>query len=870
MKKRTLKSLSVVCVLALIISLCPCFSVSAATSLGDLTTEKLAVSETAGNQIPSSIVADLTLPTDGITWSSSNEAVISSTGKVTRPLAKDEDVTLTATASEGGATKDFSFTVKAQTTKVFAQESFYYTGLENSEKNTNIFNSMAGWSNARATTASQIKTDTDGNKYAELGLNPTSGADIKWEKTVAGDKVRLDFDLMVNTADATKGFANLNAMLQGIDSNGAPVSVEVRLALIQSDRWICWGGSGTGKWVLLTSGKMNPTYIDIDLANKDIIASVPGITGTSYYDGEICTMDMIPENSADAAILNDDGVTFTSVSWVRMFNSGASRNFYVDNFMLSAQTDVDTLIADLTAGKQVETIKNHLDSVLPKNSASLPGETVIPLNTYGGLVEWKNYVWENGALTEKACTDSVTLSQNDTTFNAGRLVATITPTGEGDRTPKTYTYPYAVVPKNTGVRHSNDADVRFNFDGDYVAPQTMNNNQANVAVSVWGAEGTALPANVTYTAEFDSDTELNNKSVKFVNNSGSSKTFSLTDGTATMVDKRMQFGADFKADDSFTLWIQDQTGSCIEIPFDNDGTFSITERDTDLIKDKDGNYPETTTVYNMADYGVAFDRWNRIEIDLSTVGAVYDVYLNGKKVNDAPLNFNTIKKESTYYLAYTLRYVHFDTPNGRTIQLDNVAVAETGNRTPAATVEGAYRRIVRNFWTDKTLYAGETLYTDLRGEGALPGIPHEADGRFDYTPSISWKLDGVALESNAMPSTADIGTHTLTATITSFDGSVTKDYTTQVTVSPVSIKVLAAGLPEVKMASNVSGKLVVAKYTGADFKELESVKVYEYTNGVLKNGESDEFNFEADSITENTKLFFFDSSLKPLAINAIK
>jgi arabinan endo-1,5-alpha-L-arabinosidase len=72
----------------------------------------------------SAVIANLTLPTEGtrqssITWTSSNPAVISNEGVVTRPAAGagDATVTLTATITKGTATatKTFTVTVKAQT-----------------------------------------------------------------------------------------------------------------------------------------------------------------------------------------------------------------------------------------------------------------------------------------------------------------------------------------------------------------------------------------------------------------------------------------------------------------------------------------------------------------------------------------------------------------------------------------------------------------------------------------------------------------------------------------------------------------------------------------------------------------------------------
>ena len=77
----------------------------------------------AALELPESTSSDLTLPTTGaagttITWESSNEAVIATDGKITRPAAGEADVvvTLTATVSKDGAqaTATFTVTVKAE------------------------------------------------------------------------------------------------------------------------------------------------------------------------------------------------------------------------------------------------------------------------------------------------------------------------------------------------------------------------------------------------------------------------------------------------------------------------------------------------------------------------------------------------------------------------------------------------------------------------------------------------------------------------------------------------------------------------------------------------------------------------------------
>ena len=165
MRKTMAKFLSVVCVIALAFSVCT-FSVMAEESvLSALTAEKLAVSNGV-NQVPTCIVNNLTLPEiDGVTWSSSNPAVLANDGTVTRPVAEDANVTLTATAGE--ETKTFNFTVKAYTTEVHVQDSFAYAS---NDAFISASSDSTPWYTDGTDTTSVLKTDGNSEQYAEFDL----------------------------------------------------------------------------------------------------------------------------------------------------------------------------------------------------------------------------------------------------------------------------------------------------------------------------------------------------------------------------------------------------------------------------------------------------------------------------------------------------------------------------------------------------------------------------------------------------------------------------------------------------------------------------------------------------------------------------
>ena len=345
-------------------------------------------------------------------------------------------------------------------------------------------------------------------------------------------------------------------------------------------------------------------------------------------------------------------------------------------------------------------------------SAALFAETPLTLPTYGGLVSWKDG-------TGAACGESVTLTKNSTTFNSGRLIATITPTGEGDKTAKIYTYPYAIMPQEMSVRTRDGAKASFSFNDGWVAPTTMNDTPyTEMEFKVYGTTGDNNPEGVTWAVAAESETELANNVGKFNNISGIDQTVAMTQGAGAQENMRMQIGADFKLVQGYKFTFNiSGAENVVNIPFDFDnGTFTLKERSNDVVR---GMHPENITTYNTVDYDLEPNKWNRIEIDYSNIGFVYDVYLNGIKVNQTPLNMGCVSGNSNYY-ANTFRFLSFTIPTGHTLLLDNVTVAETALKNAKALVDGALRRLERNFATDNSFYNGEALYNDLNDTGVFP------------------------------------------------------------------------------------------------------------------------------------------------------
>ena len=393
------------------------------------------------------------------------------------------------------------------------------------------------------------------------------------------------------------------------------------------------------------------------------------------------------------------------------------------------------------------------------------------------------------------------------------------------------------------------------------------NSDQTIAFRVHGTSGDAITDGITWTTEYESDTEVANEVGKFINATTKSQAVAVDVCGNTQINLRFQAGADFKLTDGNEATIAIiGAENTVNVPMNfEEGTFVLMERSNDV---ENKHNPEFNHTYNLADFGVTKNSWNRIEIDYSPVGYVYDVYLNGKKVNNTPLNCGHISGNTNYY-NNPFRFFRFTLPTAGTLLLDNVTVAETALKDANALVDGTMRRIEKNFAVDSAFANGDTLYNDLLDKGALPAVPYPSNIT-PASPTITWKLDGVALpevDGRVPLSFTGMGTHTLEATVTYSGVSATKSF--EITGAPVALRVLDTGVPGVKLSSDISGKLIVAQYTDSTMKMLDSVKIYNYTNGVNQAGEFNSLDYK-NQIQPNSRLFFISDNFAPIAYTAVR
>ncbi len=863
MRKTMAKFLSVVCVIALAFSVCT-FSVMAEESvLGALTAEKLAVSNGV-NQVPTCIVNNLTLPEiDGVTWSSSNPAVLANDGTVTRPVAADANVTLTATAGE--ETKTFNFTVKAYTTAVHVQDSFVYASRD-------AFISAnpqsTPWYTSDTTdTTSNIVTDTDGNQYAAFDFIENKAVKRK-NMSVADNMVYMEFDVK---ADPTKIIDTAITVGGKNTTDGTSVSYSfypirfqngtIRMVTQYTGAAYNFGSCNLDTFVHLG--------VRVDVPNK--VFYVTGTNGTEY--GPIL-MSKERYTGLDASLVDAENIVFDTVT--RFEAKRASTNtpagtFSLDNFVVYTKAGVDELLPTLPAEKQLAYVVSDLEEKFPlTDNAALTAAKTVALPTYGGLVSWTD---ANG----NALGESVTLTQNQTTFNSGKLIATITPVG-GEA--KTYTYAYSVLPLETTVRTRTNNKAAYSFDGDWVASTIMNggfNTNNTISLNVLGTTNAAVTEGVTWTSVFESETEVANKVGKLANATEEMQAVAIDVGGGTQVNTRLQAGASFKVTEGNQANIEvygPGSNPIASASFDFEaGTLSAIDGSNDVVA---GNTPFKWVTYDLASLGVTKDAWTRVEFDYNTVGFVYDVYVNGTKVNDVPLNFGCINGNGRYW-SNTFRSFRATIPAGGEVLLDNVTIAETltSATNVNAVVKGAMDRVVKNLSTEAVFANGETLYNDFKDKGAFPGTAYvDATDNSSNIPAITvdWKLDGVALpevDGRDVLSFTGMGTHTLEATVTFNGVSATKTF--EITGAPVALRVSDTLVPEVKLGSDISGKLIVAKYTDETMKTLDSVKIYNYTNGVNEKGEfSFTYGVENDTVEYNSRLFFISDNFAPIAFDVAR
>lgn len=455
MKKSLSKTLALVCAMALIFSLCPCFAASAATDLNALTAEQLAVNATKKvNQIPSGIVYDLTLPTDGLAWTSSNENVISTAGVVKRPLT--EDATVTLTADDGAEKKEFTFTVKAKTTNVIAQDSFYYTGLVEGES---FYTGMGNdWKISPAAPNSKLLTDSaTGNKYLDADMSAAS-TQLFWNKSVDETGVLyLNFDAWHPAtgsfgANKTESMTvSLQAYVDVTTAEGTTTERLIRLAVFYDGDFYL-GNNGSGLNTELHATDLKPVSLELDLANKKLYGSYNGGTRMEM-DMTRLTYGTSGANEATTLLSTD---TITGLNYLRFLaNSGGAENIKLDNISLS--TDAELEGAEALSFLSADELAYNEETQIKQVPTAIEADLSVP--------EINNVTWTSSSPDVISVTEGELGKVSRPLYEDAAVTLTATPT---DGTPVTFDF--------TVKAYAFDVVAQENFDYDGLENESKSAN----------------------------------------------------------------------------------------------------------------------------------------------------------------------------------------------------------------------------------------------------------------------------------------------------------------------------------------------------------------------------------------------------------
>ncbi|WP_062299740.1 LamG-like jellyroll fold domain-containing protein [Demequina maris] len=251
----------------------------------------------------SAVVSDLELPTDGtgdttITWRSSNPAVVSTTGEVTRPAAGEADaqVTLTAAVRNGTAVKKVSFTVIVKA-RPEAQQVGAWSFEDTLADNAGALATPTVTGNRADNTGGAVSYVADGVSGSALHLDGTAGVRLP-DGLVQGDTYAVSMWLRPEALTSyTSAFFAASASNQWLSvvpqgwngetmlwsNDGAAWYDGVTSQLIPVDEWTHLAFSvDAGQVTLYVNGTdvgANPAFTDVLTSPSAIFA-----LGVNYWD----------------------------------------------------------------------------------------------------------------------------------------------------------------------------------------------------------------------------------------------------------------------------------------------------------------------------------------------------------------------------------------------------------------------------------------------------------------------------------------------------------------------------------------------------------------------------------------------------------
>lgn len=370
-------------------------------------------SDISNNQASDFVTRNLNLPTQ-YTWTSSNPAVVSETGVVTRPMFKDVVVELTANNEKGN--KSIMFTVKNKTAESYNQSTFDITSLKESETDTAVLGTVGGndslvpgWYVANANVASSTVTEN-----GVLRVNMTSPSDSALAQihidldAPATETFILEFDMLNDWSNATNKYVDLYAKVrtpQGVESN-------VRILQFDGASNRLRGGVGVAHFVTLGGTDVHgisgtKTNIKIELNPVKMTARYAGMNSgnnwnkfTTVYPDLLNNRHQIDgADITDLAMLPD--VNYEVIGFYFQSRGNTASTADIDTFKVYLQREcavADMSVETSASGADVEielteSYQGTMIIALYDEANALTGVKLVPMassKTASETVECKN------------------------------------------------------------------------------------------------------------------------------------------------------------------------------------------------------------------------------------------------------------------------------------------------------------------------------------------------------------------------------------------------------------------------------------------------------------------------------------------------
>ncbi|MDR0325752.1 MAG: S-layer homology domain-containing protein [Oscillospiraceae bacterium] len=396
------------------------------------------------NDVQTNITGSLNLPTTGvfagrngvtITWVSSNNNVISTTGTVTRPVSgSDIPVTLTATITKGGSTDtvQFSLTVKVNDTQA----------------QINAVRGWLTWDRIRGNNAAQTDVTTSGNTTSRR-YNVGQNLSLPTTPQASISNIAIDNDVFINwSVSPNSNNLNVNTGVVTVPLTGSGIELTLTATITKASAgqpptnntvifylvllpdqaavdavkdWLVWDrirGSNEQQSSVTSSGNTSSRRYEIrsNLILKPTIPSplsnvaTDNVTITWTISGGSSSATVNPNTGVGTFPSSGNGQQVTMTATVRRNNATATKDFFL------------TLLPASTDQLAVNAAMNWVDWGRIRSGNPINNSATGPYETYANLTLPTSYTYSPTSNTSDNRT--VTIRWEVTSSGTGNIITT--------------------------------------------------------------------------------------------------------------------------------------------------------------------------------------------------------------------------------------------------------------------------------------------------------------------------------------------------------------------------------------------------------------------------------------------------------------